>query len=119
MTIHFRTYTMDEAAELIHVSRRSMQEIVKRHPFYYVNGHKKLFTEADIAAIVTGLRQEALPCPSPSNRHAKASRQTGRSAAPTSASAWTRAQELLSKRSPSKSSTLRNEKSNVVELSRR
>lgn len=54
-----RPYTMQEAAGELRVSRRKLQEIVKRHPHYYPNGHKKLFTEDDLEAIVAGLRREA------------------------------------------------------------
>lgn len=50
---------MDEAAERLHVSRRAMQEIVKRHPHYYPNGKRKLFTEADIAALLRALGRPA------------------------------------------------------------
>ena len=38
-------FNMDEAAKFLRISRRSLQEIVKRHPFYYPNGRRKLFQE--------------------------------------------------------------------------
>ena len=44
-------YTMEEAAALLNVSRRTLQEIVKRYPFYYPNGNRKLFTDGDIETI--------------------------------------------------------------------
>lgn len=84
---------MDEAADELRISRRAFQEVVQRHPHYYVNGRRKLFTEADIAAIVNGLRREAAQCQSPSSRHAPEKRQTGRCAAPTSRSSLTELQE--------------------------
>lgn len=46
-----KALTMDEAAAELRVSRRALQDILKRHPFYYPNGRRKLFTEADIEAI--------------------------------------------------------------------
>lgn len=42
---------MDEAADALRIGRRSFQEIVKRYPFYYPNGRRKLFTDADVEAI--------------------------------------------------------------------
>ena len=52
---------MDEAAELMRILRRALQELVKRYPFYYPNGKRKLFTESDIENLRTALRQEADP----------------------------------------------------------
>ena len=111
-----QVFSMDEAAERLHISRRQLQEIVKRHPHYVPNGQRKLFTEADLAAILAGLREEREPCPSASNRPARANRRTGRSAAPISASAWTKAQALLTKPSREGSSRSESVKSNVVAL---
>ena len=110
--------TMEEAAETLRISRRALQEIIKRHPFYVPNGRRKLFTEADLAAIVAGLRREVDECRSNSSRPASAKRRIGRSVEPTSASAWTRAQELLTKPSRNRSSQPGDERSNVVPLPR-
>lgn len=46
-----RALTMDEAADALRIKRRAFQEIVKRYPFYYPNGRRKLFTLADVEAI--------------------------------------------------------------------
>jgi hypothetical protein len=53
--------SMDEAAGALGVSRRALQEILKRHPHYYPNGKRKLFTEADIAAISRAMGRPAQP----------------------------------------------------------
>ena len=53
-----RIYTMKEAAARIRISRRALQDVIKRYPFYFPNGRRKLFTEADLANIVTALREE-------------------------------------------------------------
>ncbi|WP_420578823.1 hypothetical protein [Oceaniradius stylonematis] len=52
-------YSMAGAAARLGVSRRQLQTIIKRHPHYYANGNRKLFTEGDIGAIMKGLRDEA------------------------------------------------------------
>ena len=36
-------YTMNEAAARLRISRRALQELVRKHPFYALNGRKKLF----------------------------------------------------------------------------
>jgi Helix-turn-helix domain len=51
-----RIYTLDEAAEELRVSRRSLQEIIKRHPFFAKNGRVYLFSESDIRSIWEGMR---------------------------------------------------------------
>lgn len=48
--------TMDEAAERLRISRRSLQELVKDHPHYAANGRKKLFSEGYIAALWEAMR---------------------------------------------------------------
>lgn len=118
MSAQIQLMTMDEAAEVLRVSRRSLQEIIKRHPFYVPNGNRKLFTEADLMAILAGLRREVEQCRSSSSLPAMAKRRTGRSEEHTLESAWTRARELLMKRSQSKSSQRKDERSNVVSLPR-
>ena len=37
-----RALTMDEAADELRISRRAFQEVVQRHPHYYVNGRRNL-----------------------------------------------------------------------------
>ncbi len=104
-----RIYSMDEAAAELHISRRALQDLIKTHPHYALNGHKKLFSETDIRAL-----WEAMRCPSNSSRPSRAKRQTGTSAARTSDDMWKRAQERLSKPSRGGSSRPRGRKSNVV-----
>lgn len=50
---------MNEAAAALGVSRRALQELVKRHPRYYANGNRKLFEESDIVALRFAMRQAA------------------------------------------------------------
>ena len=51
-----RIFTFDEAAKGLGVSKRSLQEIVKRHPHYARNGRVYLFCENDIRLIWEGMR---------------------------------------------------------------
>src|SRR5262249_57779243 len=81
-------FTLDEVAERFRVSRRTLQDFLRDHPYYRNLGRRKLFTEADITRLY-----EALPCPSSSTESEEA--PTGTSAAPSEASLWTRAVELL------------------------
>ena len=53
-------FTFKEAAQELRISVRSFQEIVRRHPFYYPNGNRKLFTEENLAEIRTALVEEQL-----------------------------------------------------------
>lgn len=92
-------YTMDEAATLMRIGRRNLQELVKAHPFYFSNGARKLFTEGDIAALIQAMRQEAETCRLSYTRPAPAKARIGRSAARTSESALIEAQRLLRKTS--------------------
>jgi excisionase family DNA binding protein len=80
--------TLDEVAARFRVSRRTMQEHVKRYPFYRTLGRRKLFTEADVNHLY-----EVLECPSNSSNGMVAG--SGTSSAPSAASLWTRAQALL------------------------
>lgn len=50
--------TMDEAATWLRMSRRALQDLVQRHPFYYANGRRKLFSEEHIAQLYLALREE-------------------------------------------------------------
>lgn len=54
--------TMPEVARLLRISRRGLQDIIRRHPYYREVGRKKLFTMSDYENLL-----EALKCPSPSS----------------------------------------------------
>ena len=97
-----RAFTMDEAANELRISRRALQELIKRHPFYYQNGCRKLFEETDIANLRLAMRGEAQTdrqrieeCRSSSYRRVDRRRRTSRSEAHTSGSIWTEAQSRL------------------------
>ena len=62
-----------------------MQDFLRNNPFGRMAGRTRLFTEADVAALI-----EALPCPSNSSN--ATGHPSGISAAPSEASLWTRAQ---------------------------
>lgn len=51
-------FTLKEAADELRISLRNFQDIVKRHPFYYPNGNRKLFTEENLASIRSALAEE-------------------------------------------------------------
>ena len=106
-------YTMTEAACRLRMSRRSLQDLIKAKPFYFRNGARKLFTESDLAALVSALRE---PCRSSSSRRVKARRRAGTSGEPTSDAMWTKAQALLNDGSQDRFSTGSRAKSNVVNL---
>jgi hypothetical protein len=108
-----RALDMDEAAEELRVSRRAFQDILKRHPFYYPNGRRKLFTEKDIEAIQRGLREEE-QCRLSSSRQGQGKRRTITSGGRTSDTMWTKARELLSNQSRPDSSKASVKRSNVV-----
>ena len=54
-------YTMDEAAASLRMSRRAFSQLVKKHPHYHRNGHKKLFDVADLEALWAAMRAENQP----------------------------------------------------------
>lgn len=54
-------YTMDEAAAALRMSRRAFQQVIKKHPHYHLNGHKKLFDVADLEAIWNAMRPGNYP----------------------------------------------------------
>ena len=91
-----RIYTMDEVAQAMRMSRRSLQELLKKHPYYHRNGHKKLFRQADIEAL-----WEAIRCPS--NSSGAPAPTTGTYAAPSEASLYLRARALTDRTRRSKS----------------
>jgi hypothetical protein len=108
---------MDEAADSLRIGRRSFQEIVKRYPFYYPNGKRKLFTPDDIEAIRKALREEG-QCQLNSSNPSPAKRRTTISGGRTSDNMWTKAQALLSKKSRVNSDASPSRPSNVVSISR-
>lgn len=116
-------FTMDEAAGELRISRRALQDLVKRHEFYYPNGRRKLFTESDISALRAAMRQEAeetrerKKCRSNSSGRAPGRPRIGLSGAPTSGSMWTEAQRRLTELRRQSSSGSGKTKSKVVPLS--
>lgn len=95
--------TLDEAAIALRVTRRWLLDWLRSHPvdthgrpYHTGTRRNKLFSEQHITRIDAA--REASLCPSRSTRPAKARARTGRSAAPTSASALTEAAALT--RSP-------------------
>jgi hypothetical protein len=52
-------YTLNEAAAKLRVSRRAMQDIIVRLPFYSKNGRVYLFSDDDIMKIWEGMREES------------------------------------------------------------
>ena len=52
--------TLDEVAKKFRVSRRTMQEYIKLHPYYRVLGRRKLFGEADISRLFEALGRPAV-----------------------------------------------------------
>ena len=98
-----QNFAMDEAAAWLRISRRALQDLVKRHPFYFTNGNRKLFGEGDLIALREAMRREGEKCRSSLSRHVPARRRTTMSGGRTSADLWTRAQRLLSGESPPES----------------
>lgn len=83
--------TMNEAAERLRISRRSLQDLIKKHPHYAANGRKKLFSESDLTAL-----WEAMRCHSSSL--GAETRGTGTFAVPSEARLYSRARELTAKK---------------------
>jgi len=100
-----QAFTMEEAATLLRISRRNLQEVIKRFPYFYPNGSRKLFTETDIANLRAALRNEAeqerqrnKECLSKSSRRAPGKAPTSPFGGRTSGSMWTEVQSRLAKR---------------------
>jgi hypothetical protein len=117
------SYSMADAAKLVPMCRRKLQDFIKRHPFYYLNGTRKLFTASDINAIRAAMRQEAeedreraKQCLSSLSRHVRAKRPSIPSVAPTSGPIWTEARRRLTELRQGSSSPSGKTKSNVVPL---
>jgi hypothetical protein len=108
--------TMDEAAAWLRISRRVLQDLVQRHPIYYANGRRKLFSEAHLIALRSAMEQEAQECPSKSTRRGKAGRRTIQYVEPTSGSTLTELQALLNSRKRDRSARESRQTSNVVAL---
>lgn len=60
-------FTLKEAADELRISVRRLQDIAKRHPFYYPNGNRKLFTEENLSSIRNALMEERLTSEMPRN----------------------------------------------------
>ena len=91
-----RIYTFDEAATELHVGKRSLQDIVKRHPHYAKNGRVYLFCDNDIRLIWEGIH-----CHSSSQSEKVPT--TGRSVAPSVNSLYSKARALTTRKQPKKS----------------
>lgn len=52
-------YSLNEAAAKLRMSRRAMQDMIKRLPFYSKNGRVYLFSDDDIMKIWEGMREES------------------------------------------------------------
>ena len=81
-------FTLKEAANELRISLRRFQDIVKRYPFYYPNGNRKLFTEENLASIRSALAEE--------HRNKTTVHRTATPAGPSGASAYGKALALLS-----------------------
>jgi excisionase family DNA binding protein len=51
-------YTMEEAAAKLMISRRTLQKLIKKAPYYRIAGKRKVFNDDDIWRLI-----EALPSP--------------------------------------------------------
>lgn len=51
---------MDEAAAMLRLSRRTLTDVIGRHPHYVQGGKRKVFYEQDIKALIDALRAETL-----------------------------------------------------------
>src|SRR4051812_6191306 len=92
-----KNYTIDEAAAWLRMSRRAFQAVLRRHPFYFVAGRRKLFSEANLHALRAALEEDEREkaCRSSPARRGRVEPHFGRSAAHISASTLTAAQVLL------------------------
>ena len=114
-------YTIDQAAALLRVSRRWLQDWLRDHPadaagqpFYSPLGRGKTFDDSDLARIRATAREDER-CRLNSSRRGKAARPTI-SEAHTVESMLTRAQRRTKKPLRLKSSKSASAKSNVVSL---
>jgi hypothetical protein len=86
-----RIYTFEETAGKLHVSRRSLQGIIKRHPLFAKNGKVYLFSEQDIQSIWEGMRCH---CDSWNVK----GQTTGISVAPSESNLYSKARALTTRR---------------------
>ena len=68
--------TFNDVTSQLRVSRRWLQDFLKKHPFYLKAGNRYRFTEGHLEQLT-----EAMSCPSPSRGAAKFSRSAGPSEA--------------------------------------
>ncbi|HEU4683677.1 MAG TPA: hypothetical protein VFS39_04175 [Nitrospira sp.] len=87
-------HTLEEAAERLRISRRTFQDILKRHPFFFKAGRRKLLTDDDITSISEALRREQ-ECHLNSRTRNRAARRSTASGGHISGSMWTEAQRRL------------------------
>jgi excisionase family DNA binding protein len=104
-----RFLTLDEVAAYFRVSKRTMLEYVRQHPYYRMIGKRKLFTQADVLAL-----EESLKCPSNSAPQSRGERRTSRYAEPTSEFTSTDLLKHLTERSRGRCSKRSKPTSNVA-----
>lgn len=117
--------TLEMVAKRLHSSKRTVQDLLRAHPFYRKVGRRKLMTEGDFAALIAALPGGEACRSSLSDTAGEAS--TGTSGARSGVSMYSRLQvlrtELRQKQCSSagklKSSTKPPPGGNVVALSRR
>ncbi len=88
-----RLLTMEDVAGLLRVSRRTLQDILREHPYYRVVGRAKRFTKDDFERLLEALRFRTRSVDAGES-------QTGTSAAPSEAALWTRLRALTTERPP-------------------
>ena len=104
--------TMEDVAERMRVSRRTLQGLLAKSPCGKMAGRRRLFTERDVAYLY-----ESLPsCPLNSSPRKKTGPRSIAFAAPTSGSQLTEALALATKKPPQKSWENGGSKSNVVPM---
>jgi hypothetical protein len=50
--------TMNEAAKALRIGRTNLQRLIQRHPFYFANGARKLFTEDHIRSLIAAMERD-------------------------------------------------------------
>ncbi|WP_245423663.1 helix-turn-helix domain-containing protein [Rhizobium subbaraonis] len=78
-----RIYTLDEAAEYMRLTGRTIAKVARKHGLCTISGRDLLFSESDILAI-----WDAMRCPS--NSPAVAAPNTGTSGAPSADKAFSK-----------------------------
>ena len=115
--------TMAGAAEVLHKSRRWLQDWLRSNPadrygvpFYSPLGRAKLFSDADITRILETVREQERCRLSSSRRQRRVERHTSPSVAPSLESTLTEALRLASAGKPLKSAASGKSRSNVVSI---